>query len=324
MIVRRRVLAAAAGAFALPGILRVARAQTFPGRPVRLIVGFAAGGTADIVARLIAQSLSERLGQSFVVENRPGAGSNLAAEAVAKAPPDGHTLLFATAANAVNTTLYDKLGFSFAGDLVPIATVSLTPFVMEVNASLPVKTVPEFIAYAKDNPGKINMASGGIGTGPHLSGELFKMLTGIAITHVTYRGTGPAIADLLGGQLQVMFDNLPSSIEYIRDGRLRALAVTTSSRSPALPDTPALAEFLPGYDASSWNGICAPARTSPEIVRTLNREANAALADQNLRARLASLGAAVLSGSPTEFAHLIADETEKWGKVVKFSQAKAQ
>jgi tripartite-type tricarboxylate transporter receptor subunit TctC len=319
---RRRFLRLAAGAAALPAVSRIASAQTYPTRPVRIVVGFPPGGSSDIVARLIGQSLSERLGQPFIIENRPGAGSNIAAEAVVRAPPDGYTLLLIFSANAINATLYDKLNFSFIRDIAPVASVVRVPHVMEVNPLVPAKTVPEFIAYAKANPGKLNMASGGNGTPAHVSGELFKMLTGVNIVHVPYRGAAPALTDLLGGQVQVQFDNLASSIEHIRAGKLRALAVTTATRSEALPDIPTVGDFVPGYEASAFFGIGAPQSTPAEIVDKLNKEINAILADPKMKARLADMGATVLAGSPTDFGKLIAADTEKWAKVVKFSGAK--
>ena len=273
---RRQFLHLAAGAAALPAVSRIAWAQAYPTRPVRIIVGFAAGGAADIIARLIGQWLSERLGQPFVIENRPGAGSNIATEAVVRAPPDGYTLLLVGTANAINATLYDKLNFNFIRDIAPVAGIIRVPNVMVVNPSVPAKTVPEFIAYAKANPGKINMASGGIGTAAHVSGELFKMMAGVDMVHVPYRGAAPALTDLLGGQVQVMFASMPSSIEHIRAGKLRALAVTTATRSEALPDIPTVGEFVPGYEASAWYGVGAPKDTPAEIVDKLNKEINAA------------------------------------------------
>jgi tripartite-type tricarboxylate transporter receptor subunit TctC len=270
----------------------------------------------------MGQWLSERLGQPFVIENRPGAGSNIAAEAVVRAPPDGYTLLLIFSANAINATLYDKLNFNFARDITPIASIVRVPHVLEVNPSVPTKTVPEFIAYAKANPGKLNMASGGNGTPAHVSGELFKMMTGVVMLHVPYRGAGPALTDLIGGQVQVEFDNLASSIEYIRAGKLRALAVTTAMRAEALPDIPTVGEFVPGYEASAFFGIGAPKNTPAEIVDRLNREINAGLADPKLKAKLGELGGSVLRGLPADFGKLIAADTEKWGKVIKFSGAK--
>jgi tripartite-type tricarboxylate transporter receptor subunit TctC len=318
---RRTFLHLALGAAAPPAVSRVAWAQTYPTRPVRLVVGFAAGGGTDIAARLTGQWLSERLGKPFIIENRPGAGSSVAAEAVVNAPPDGYTLLVAGTANAINTTLYDRLNFNFTRDVVPIAGIISSPLVMAVNPSFPAKTVPEFIAYAKANPGKINMASAGVGSGTHMTGELFKMMTGLNMPHVPYRGIAPAITDLLGGQVQVIFGDF-SSIEYIRAGKLRALAVTTATRAEALPDLPTVGDFVPGYEASGWYGVVAPKSTPAEIVDTLNKEINAVLADPKLKARFADLGAAPLTVSPADFGTLIADETEKWAKVVKFSGAK--
>jgi tripartite-type tricarboxylate transporter receptor subunit TctC len=320
---RRRFLRLAAGAAALPAVSRFAWAQAYPTRPVHLVVGFAAGGGQDVLARLLGQWLSERLGQSFVVENRPGAGGNIGAEAVVRAAPDGYTLLVIGPPNAINATLYDKLNFDFIRDIAPVAGISRMPNVMEVNPSFPAKTVPEFIAYAKANPGKINMATGGNGTSNHVSGELFKMMTGINMVHVPYRGGGPALSDLISGQVQVMFDNLNSSIEHIRAGRLRPLAVTTMTRSEALPDVPTVNDFVPGYEASVMSGIGAPRNTPLEIIDRLNKEISAALADPKLKARLADLGSVPMPMTPADFGRLIAEETEKWAKVVKFSGAKA-
>jgi tripartite-type tricarboxylate transporter receptor subunit TctC len=320
---RRNFLHLAAGAAALPTVSRVAWAQAYPSRPVRIIVGFAPAGGTDIMARLIGQWLSERLGQQFVVENRPGAGTNIATEAVVNAPPDGYTLLLACLPNASNATLYDKLNFNFIRDIAPVASIARDTFAIEVNPSVPVKTVLELIAYAKVNFGKINMASGGIGSGNHIFGELFKMMTGVNLVHVPYRGAGPALVDLIGGQVQVMFASMSSSIEYVRAGKLRALAVTTSTRSPVLLDIPTVAEFVPGYEASFWTGMGAPRNTPIEIVEKLNQEIIAGLADPKIRARLAGLGATALPGSPADFRKLIAEETEKWGKVVKFAGIKA-
>ena len=320
---RRAFLHLATGAAALSAVSRIAWAQTYPTRPVRLIVGFAPGGATDIMARLVGQWLSEKLGQQFVIENRPGGGGNIGTEAVVNAPADGYTLLMATSVNAINATLYDKLNFNFMRDIAPVASVHREPHVMEVNPSVPVKTVPEFITYAKANSGKINMASAGIGSGNHIAGELFKMMAGVNLVHVPYRGAGPALVDLLSGQVQVMFATLSSSIEYVRGGKLRALAVTTATRSDALPDVPTVSEFVPGYEASFWTGIAAPKNTPMEVVDTLNQEINAALGDPKMKARFAELGATVLAGSPADFGKLIADETEKSRKVVKFSGAKA-
>jgi tripartite-type tricarboxylate transporter receptor subunit TctC len=320
---RRRFLNLAAGAAALPFAPLAARAQTYPSRPVRWIVGFTPGGATDIIARLVGQMLSERLGQSFVIENRPGGGSNIATEAVVRAPADGYTILLVGPANAVNATLYEKLNYNFIRDIAPVASISREPNVMVVNTSIPAKTVPEFIAYAKANPGKINMASSGNGTSVHVAGELFKMMTGVKMAHVPYRGAAPAVTDLLGGQVQVMFASMPSSIEYIRAGKLRALAVTTATRSAALPDVATVGDFVPGYEASSVYGIGAPRATPADVVDKLNKEVNAILADPKAKARLGDLGGTALAGSPADFGKLIADETEKWGKVVKFSGAKA-
>ena len=320
---RRNLLHLAAGAAALPAVSRIASAQAYPTRPVRIIVGFAPSGATDIMARLIGQWLSERLGQQFIVENRPGAASNIATEAVVNAHPDGYTLLVATSVNAINATLYDKLNFNLIRDIVPVASIHREPFLVEVNPSVPVKTVPELIAYAKANPGKINMATAGIGSGNHIAGELFKMMTGVTLVHVPYRGAGPALVDLLGGQVQVMFATMSSSIEYVRGGKLRALAVTTATRSPVLPDIPTVAKFVPGYESSFWTGVGAPKNTPAEIVDKLNKEINAALADPKLKARFAELGATALPGSPADFGRLIADETEKGAKVVKFAGVKA-
>ena len=293
-------------------------------RPVRLIVGFAAGGSTDISARLIAQWLTERLGQAFVVENRPGAGSNIATEAVVNAPADGYTLLVGATANAINTTLYDKLNFNFMRDTVPVAGIIRVPNVMEVNLSVQARSVPEFIAYAKANPGKISMASGGVGASSHMSGELFKFMTGINMVHVPYRGVAPALADLMGGQVQVLFDTMPNSIEYIKAGKLRALAVTTTARNAATPDLPTVAEFLPGYESSAWYGVSAPNGTPAEIVEKLNKEINAGLSDSKLGARLADLGGILMQGSSADFGKLVAEETEKWAKVIRAASIKAE
>jgi tripartite-type tricarboxylate transporter receptor subunit TctC len=320
---RRKFLHLAAGAAALPAVSRIARAQTYPTRPVRIIVGFAAGTGADILARLMGQWLSERLGQQFVIENRPGAGTNIATETVVRSTPDGYTLLAVSPANAINATLYEKLNFNFIRDIAPVAGIMRTPNVMLVNPSVPAKSVPELIAYAKGNPGKISFASAGNGSGSHMSGELFKMMTGVDIVHVPYRGGGPALTDLLGGQVQLMFPGTTASIEYIRSGKLRALAVTTATRSPALPDIPTVGDFVPGYESSLMDGVGAPKNTPPEIINRLNKEINAGLADPKMKARLADLGGVALPGSPADFGKLIAEETEKWGKVVKFTGIKA-
>jgi tripartite-type tricarboxylate transporter receptor subunit TctC len=314
----------AAGAAALPAVSRFAWAQGYPTRPVRVIVPFAPAGGSDITARLIGQWLSERLGQPFVIENRPGGGGNIGTEAVVRASPDGYTLLYVTTANAINATLYDKLNFNFVRDIAPVATISRNTYVMVVHPSMPAKTVPEFIAYAKAHPRKVNMASACKGSPPHVSGELFKMMTGVDMVHVPYRSGGPALTDLLGGQMQVMFPNTSSSVEYIRAGKLRALAVTTATRSEALPEIPTVAEFVPGYEASGWVGIGAPKNTPVEIIEKLNREINAGLADPKIKARLADIGTTPFAGSPADFEKFIAEETEKWGKVVKFSGAKVE
>ena len=320
---RRNFLHLAAGAAALPAVSRIAWAQTYPSRPVRIIVPFAPAGSTDIVARLIGQWLSERLGQQFVIDNRPGGGSNIGTEAVVRAPADGYTLLMVGSANATNATLYDKLNFNFIRDIAPVASVIRFPYVMLVHPSVPARSVPEFIAYAKANPGKISMASSGTGAVPHVTGELFKMMAGIDMVHVPYRGGGPALTDLLAGQVQVYFAGTPASIEYIRAGRLRALAVTAATRSDALPDIPTVGEFLPAYEASTWYGVGAPKVTPAEIVEKLNKEINAGLADPKIKARLADLGGDVLAHSPADFGKLIADETEKWGNVIRALNIKA-
>jgi tripartite-type tricarboxylate transporter receptor subunit TctC len=296
----------------------------YPARPVRLIVTVAAGSSPDIIARLIGQWLSERLGQQFVIENRPGAGGNIGTEAVVRAPADGYTLLLCGIMNATNAALYDKLNFDFIRDIAPVASVLRGPSVLVVHPSVPAKSVPEFIAYAKANPGKVYLASAGNGTGSHIAGELFKMMAGVDMVHVPYRGGGPALTDLLGGQVQVMFAATVVSIEYIRAGRLRPLAVTTATRSDALPDIPTVGEFVPGYEASAWFGIGAPKATPAEIVDKLNKEINAALADPNMKARLADLGGTALAGSPADFGKLIAEEIEKWAKVVKSAGIKPE
>jgi len=321
---RRQFLHLAAGAAALPALSRVAWAQGYPTRPIRWVVGFVPGGATDIIARLMGQWLSERLGQSVVIENRPGAGSNIATEVVVNAPADGYTLLLVGPAHTVNATLYERLNYNFIRDIAPIASISREPLVMVVNPSVPAKTVTEFIAYAKAHPGKLNMASSGIGTSVHVGGELFKMMTGIDMLHVPYRGAAPAITDLIGGRVQVMFATLPSSIEYIRAGNLRALAVTTAKRTPVLPDVPTVSDVLPGYEASAVYGVAAPRNTPAEIIDKLNKQINAGLADSGMKARLADLGGTVLPGSSADFGKLIAEETEKWAKVVKFSGAKPE
>jgi tripartite-type tricarboxylate transporter receptor subunit TctC len=319
---RRRFLHLAATVALLPAVSHFARAETYPSRPVRWIVGSTPGSSPDVFARLMGQWLSERLGQQFIIENRPGAGTNVATEAVVRAPADGYTLLIVLAANAINATLYDKLSFNFIRDIAPVAGIVRVPQVMEVQPSFPAKTVPEFIAYAKANPGKINFGSAGTGTSIHVAGELFKMMAGVDMVHVPYRGGATALTDLLGGQIQVIFDTSPNSIEYIRAGKLRALAVTTAARSEVLPGIPTVSEFVPGYEVSSWWGAGAPKNTPAEIVEKLNREINAGLADPKIKARLAEVGGTVLQGSPADFGRLIAEETEKWGKVVRFSGAK--
>jgi len=321
---RRKFLHLAAGAAALPLAPHVARAQAYPSRPVRIIVGFPAGCGGDLAARLIGQWLSERLGQPFIIENRPGAGSNLGAEAVVRAPPDGYTLLQATAANAWNTTLYNNLKFDFLRDIVPIASIIRVPFVLEVNPSVPAKTVPEFIAYAKANPGKLTMASGGSGSPQHVSGELFKVMTGVDMLHVPYRGAAPAITDLLAGQVQVMFDPILSSIEHIKAGKLRALAVTSATRSELLPDIPAVGEFVPGYEATGWQGIGAPRTTPTDIINKLNSEVSAALVDSKFRASLASLAVTPFASSPADFGKFIVEYTEKWAKVIRAANIKPE
>lgn len=316
---RRQFLHLAAGGVALPAALRPAHAQTYPSRPVRLIVGFTAGGGSDILARLTGQGLSERLGQPFIIENRTGAGSNIATEIVVNASADGHTLLLTTIANAVNATLYDRLPFNFIRDIVPVAGLLRAPNVMLVNPTVPARTVPEFIAYARANPAKVNMGSGGNGGPVHMAGELFKMLADVNLVHVPYRGEALALTDLLGGQVQVVFGSIPSSIGYIQGGTLRPLAVTTATRSERLPDVPVLADFVPGYEMSTWYGIGAPKNTPAGVVERLNVAANAVLADPRFKARVADLGGAMLGGSPSDLARLIEEETSKWAKVVKFA-----
>jgi tripartite-type tricarboxylate transporter receptor subunit TctC len=320
---RRRLLYLAAGAAALPADSRVAWAQAYPTRPVRLIVPFGPGGGTDIVARLIGQWLSQRIGQTFVIENRPGAGGNLGTEAVVRAPPDGYTLALIGAPSAINATLYDNLTFNFIRDIAPVAVIVRFPNVMVVNPSVPAKTVPEFIAYANPNPGKLNMASPGSGSTPHVFGELFKMMTGVNMVHVPYRSVAAGMTDMLSGQVQVTFGTSASTLEYIKAGTLRALAVTTATRSQTLPDLPTIAESVPGYEASGWFGVGAPRNTPAEIVDKLNREINACLTDPKLQARIADLGGVALTGSPSDFGRLIAEETDKWAKVVRFSGAKA-
>jgi tripartite-type tricarboxylate transporter receptor subunit TctC len=323
-ICRRRFLHLTTSAAAMPAVSRIAKADTYPSRPVRLIVFYAAGGGNDIIARLMGQWLSERLGQSFVVENRPGGGGNLGTEYVVRAAADGYTLLLSSSANVVNTSLYDTLDFDFVRDIAPVASISYEPNIMVVNPSVPAKTVPEFIAYAKANPGTINFASAGIGSSQHMSGEMFKMMAGIDMTHVPFRGTAPALTSLLGGQVQVMFASMPAALPYIRADKLRALGVTIAKRSDVLPDVPSVSEFLPGFDAAVYYGIGAPKNTPPEIVDRLNKEINAGLADPQFKARLVELGSMVLPGSPADFGKFIANETDKWAKVVKFAHIKAE
>jgi len=321
---RRTFLHLAAGAVALPAVSRIARAQAYPSRPVRIVVGFAAGGPTDIIARLIGQWLSERLGQQFVIENRPGAAGKIATEAVVRAPPDGYTLLQVSTSAAINATLYGKLNYDFIRDIVPVAGIIRAPGVVVVNPTVSARTIPELIAYAKANPGKLTMASPGTGSSPHLAGELFKTMTGVNITLVSYRGDAPAITDLLAGQVQMMIPAPAAFIEYIRAGKVRALAVTTSTRWEGLPDIPTVSEFVPGYEASFWWGVGAPKNTPAEIMDRLNKEINAGLADPKMKARLADLGGTVLPGTPADFGKLIADETEKWGKVIQAANIKAE
>jgi tripartite-type tricarboxylate transporter receptor subunit TctC len=321
---RRQLLHLAAGAAALPAVSRFAWAQAYPTRPVRLIVPVAPGGASDILARLMGQWLSERLGQPFIIENRPGAGNNVGTEAVVRAPADGYTLLLCGIANATNATIYDKLNFDFIRDTAPVAGIIRGPYVIVVNPSVPAKSVPEFIAYAKANPRKVNMASSGTGTGTQMVGELFKMMAGIDMVHVPYRGLGPALTDLIAGQVQVIFSGTVSSIEYVRAGRLRALAVTGATRWDALPDIPTVGEFVAGYEASQWFGVCAPTATAAEIVEKLNKEINAGLADHKIKARLTDLGGVPMPMTPADFGKLIADETEKWGKVIRAANIKPE
>jgi tripartite-type tricarboxylate transporter receptor subunit TctC len=321
---RRKFLHLAAGIASLPALSRVARAQAYPSRPVRIVVGSAAGSAPDILARLMAEWLAGRLGPTFVVENRPGAGGNVATDGVVMAPADGHTLLLTTLADVVNTTLYPALHYNFARDIAPVASISRDPNVLVVNPSFPSKTVPEFIAYAKAHSGQLNMASPGVGTSPYMAGELFKFMTGTNMVHVAYRGSGPALTDLLGGQVQVYFAPISASVEYTRAGKLRALAVTTAARAEALPETPTVGDFVPGYEASALYGIGAPKNTPAEIIDILNREINAGLSDPKLRAQLASLGSSPFVASPSDFGRLIADESEKWAKVVKFAHIRPE
>jgi len=321
---RRQFLHLAAGTVALPVVSRTAWAQTYPTRPVRMVVGFGSGSAMDILGRLIAQWLSERLGQPFIIENRGGAGGNLAAEAVVRAPPDGHTLLLCGSPDTINATLYDRLNFNFIRDIVPIASISRAPNVLVVHPSFPAKTIPEIITHAKANPGKVDFASAGIGSVSHMAGEQFKAMTGVNLVHVPYRSLAPALTDLIGGQVQLIFSTMPPAIEYVRAGRLRALAVTSTTRSEALPDLPTIGDFLPGYDATLVIGLGAPKNTRAEIVERLNKEINAALADSGMKARLADLGNIPVPMTSADFSKLIGDETEKWAKVVKYANIKPE
>ena len=322
-LLRRKFLQLAAGAAALPAASRIARAQAYPSRPVRIILGFPPGGPSDLLARLMGQWLSDRLGQPFIIESRPGASGNIAAEAVIRSPADGHTLLLVVPGNATSDALFDKLNFNFIRDTTPVAAISHGPLVMAVNPAIPVQTVPEFIAYAKDRPGQVNFASPGNGAVIHLCGELFKMMTGVNMVHVPYRGIAPALTDLIAGQVQMMFADTPSSIEHIKAGKLRALAVTTTVRSEILPEVPTVSEFLPGFEAGNWFGIAAPKNTPVEIIDKLNTEINAALADPKVKARLADLGAAPVLGSPADFGKFMVAEAEKWSKVIRTAGIKA-
>jgi tripartite-type tricarboxylate transporter receptor subunit TctC len=321
---RRSFLHLAAGASALPAVCRIARAQAYPSRPIRIVVPYVAGGPAELLARLFGQWLSERLGQPFIVENRAGAGGNIGTEVVVRAAPDGYTLLLVTTANAVNASLYPKLNYDFIREIAPVAGLIRVPAVLEVNPAVPAKSVPEFIAYAKANPGKLNMGSAGIGTIQHVTGELFKMMANIDMLHVPYRGQAPAMTDLLGGQVQVMFDGMAASIGHIKGGAVRALAVTTAKRAEALPDLPTVGDFLPGFEASAWYGVAAPGNTPSEVIDKLNKEINAAFAAPTIKVRLSELGGAVLAGSPAAFGKVIAEETEKWRKVVLAANIRAE
>lgn len=321
---RRQFLGLAGGVVALSAMPRVAGAQAYPSRPVRLLVGFAPGGGTDVMTRLVQPGVAERLGQPIVIENRPGAGTNIATEAVINATPDGYTLLAASLANAGNATLYTDLKFNFIRDTIPVAGIALDPFVLQVTPSLPVKTIPELIAYAKAHPGQVNYGSGGVGSGNQLTAEMFKMMTGIDLVHVPYRGAGPAMVDLMGGQVQVMFNTMSASLQHVRAGKLRAIGVATKTRQQALPDVPTVAEFVPGFEASFWTGIAAPKGTPAEIVDKLNRSVNAVLKNPNVTARLAEWGATALAGSPADFGKFVADETEKWGKVIRAANIKAE
>jgi tripartite-type tricarboxylate transporter receptor subunit TctC len=323
-LLRRRFLGLAVGAIALPAVSRIAWAQNYPTKPVRIVVGFAPESSPDILARLIGQSLSERLSQPFIIENRPGGGSNIATQAVVSAPADGYTLVLLSLSSAVNATFYDKLDFNLIRDIAPVAGISRDPYVMLVNPSVPARTVPELIAYAKANPGKINMASPGNGSGPHMVGELFKMMAGVEIVHIPYRGGGPALIDLLAGQVQLMFPSPPAAIAYIKSGRLKPLAVTTATRWEGLSDVPSMGEALPGYDASGWFGLGAPKNTPTAVIDKLNKEVNVALADPKLKARLADMASTGLAGSPADFGKLIAEDIEKWAKVVKAANIKPE
>jgi tripartite-type tricarboxylate transporter receptor subunit TctC len=324
MLHRRQFLRGATATAALPALPHPARAQTYPSRPIRLILGFAAGGSADIVARLIAQHIADKIGQPVIVENRTGASSNIAGEAVARSAPDGYTLFLVTTVNAINATFFDNLKFDLRRDFAPVSGVTRVPNVLNVNPSVPANNVADFIAYAKASPGKLNMASTGNGTSIHLAGELFQSMTGTNLVHVPYRSPPQAMTDLLAGQVQVMFDVMTQGLQHIKEGRLRALGVTTATRSPALPDVPTIADTVPGYEASSWSGICAPAGTPAEIVDVLNRQIQAAMADPAIKARLAGFGSTAITGSPDEFARFLADETDKWGKVVRAANVKAE
>jgi tripartite-type tricarboxylate transporter receptor subunit TctC len=323
-LLRRRFLHLAAGAVALPAVARIAHGQPYPSRPVRIVVPFAAAGPNDIIARVLGQWLAERLGQPFVIENRPGAASNLGTEAVVHAAPDGYTVLIVSSPQAINATLYDKLHFQFRRDIAPVAAIMRVPNVMVVDRSFPARSVPDFISYAKANPDRLNFASSGVGASNHMSGELFKIMTGIAMTHVPYRSSGPALTDLIGGRVQVMFDAITSTIEHIKADRLRSLAVTSTPRSALIPDTPVMSDFVPGYDVSNWFGLGMPSHTPGEIINRLNTAVNEGLADPGLQARLAGMGGTPLPGSPSDFGKLIADETEKWGKVIRTANIKPE
>jgi len=323
-IPRRRFLHLAAGAAALPALSHGVRAQAYPSRPVRWVVPFPPGGPAEILARLFGQFMSERLGQPFVIENRPGAGGNIGTEAVVHSPSDGYTMLLVTTANAINASLYERLNYNFIRDIAPVAALIRVPAVLEINPMVPVDSVPAFIAYGKANPGKLNMASAGSGTIQHVAGEMFKMMTGVSLQHVPYRGQAPALTDLIGGQVQVMFDSLPASIEHIRAGKVRALAVTTAARSDVLPQLPSVRDFVPGFEASAWYGVAMPANTPQVNIDKINKEINAAFADPRIKSQLLDLGGTILAGSAADFAKLIADETEKWGKVIRAANIKAQ